>query len=163
MLRVINNVSASLDLILIPTARELGLCEQDLLRWLDADRARIAICGWGVVAAGLRTMQLLAEVRPRQVWLLGSAGAYSSALPVGQAFEFSHIALHGLGVGAGANWLSPVALAGGVVWRLGSPPRPCHWPRRPSLGGNCSAFVPRRSAEERGKSCFIFPRHWPRI
>jgi len=96
----------SATLLLIPT-------ELELRRFLDLGGlppglAQIELCGFGVVAAAARSAQLIARLRPGRVLLVGIAGAYDTvAHPVGEAFEFSEVALEGVGVGSGADLMPP--------------------------------------------------------
>ena len=70
-----------------------------------------ALCGFGAVAAAARTAQLLGELRPKQVLLLGIAGSYDTdRYPVGTALEFDEVAMHGIGAGEGAAFEGPPAL-----------------------------------------------------
>ena len=69
------------------------------------------LCGFGPVAAAARTAQLLSELRPTRVVLVGIAGAYDIARnPLGTALEFSEVALHGVGAGEGEAFEGPPAL-----------------------------------------------------
>jgi len=69
------------------------------------------ICGFGPVAAGARTAQLLSRIRPRHVVLVGIAGTYDEhRLPVGAAATFDEVVLDGVGAGQGAGFQDAAAL-----------------------------------------------------
>ena len=69
------------------------------------------ICGFGPVAAGARTAQLLSRIRPRRVVLVGIAGTYDEhRLPVGAAATFDEVVLDGVGTGQGASFRDAAAL-----------------------------------------------------
>ena len=69
------------------------------------------ICGFGPVAAGARTAQLLSRIRPRRVVLVGIAGTYDEQrLPVGAAATFDEVVLDGVGAGQGASFRDAAAL-----------------------------------------------------
>ena len=69
------------------------------------------ICGFGPVAAGARTAQLLSRIRPRRVVLVGIAGTYDEhRLPVGAAATFDEVVLDGVGAGQGASFQDAAAL-----------------------------------------------------
>lgn len=109
-------------LVLIPT-------ELERRRLLDHGElppgiSELRLCGFGPVAAAARAAQLLAELRPRRVLLLGIAGSYDArALPIGSAHEFRAVALDGVGAGEGDDFAGPPA--------LGFP----QWPGSSALGG----------------------------
>ncbi len=96
-------------LLLVPT-------ELEHARLLDlggflAGTCLTALCGFGPVAAAARTAQLLGQLRPKRVLLVGIAGAYdTSATPVGTALEFGEVAMHGIGAGEGTAFEGPPAL-----------------------------------------------------
>ncbi len=67
--------------------------------------------GFGAVAAAARSMQLLAELRPARVLLVGIAGSYDvERWPVGSALEFGAVAVDGIGAGEGSAAQGPSAL-----------------------------------------------------
>ena len=78
----------------------------------NRDSAAVAeICGFGPVAAGARTAQLLSRIRPRRVVLVGIAGTYDEhRLPVGAAATFDEVVLDGVGAGQGAGFRDASAL-----------------------------------------------------
>lgn len=96
-------------LLLFPT-------ELELLRFRDRGGlpyglALRAICGFGPVLAGARTMQLLTTLRPRRALLVGIAGAYDTEThPIGTAHEPARVALHGVGAGEGEAFQGPPSL-----------------------------------------------------
>ena len=78
---------------------------------LENDSAVEHIVGFGVAAAGARCAQLIAELQPRRVLLVGIAGAYDGEQnPVGEALVFSSVAIHGIGVGSGSTFRGPTRL-----------------------------------------------------
>ena len=108
-------------LVLVPTERE----RQHLtaLPGFAVD-ARCELCGFGPVAAAAHAATVVERHRPDRVLLLGIAGTYDlSALPVGSATVFGSVAMHGVGVGAAAGFISAAAL-GFHHWREDQPPAP---------------------------------------
>lgn len=78
---------------------------------LPAGLALRELCGFGPIAAAARTSQLLARLKPARVVLIGIAGSYDcEERPIGTAWEFSEVALHGVGVGEGPEFRGPPAL-----------------------------------------------------
>jgi futalosine hydrolase len=106
-------------LILIPT-------ELERARLVDAggfpsENALTAICGFGVAAAAARTAALIARHAPREVLLIGIAGAYDTdAHPTGSAHAFDIVATHGIGAGEGPTFQGPSAL-GFPQWPASDP------------------------------------------
>lgn len=79
------------------------------------------LCGFGPIAAAARASQLLARLQPARVVLIGIAGSYDpERLPIGTAWEFSGVALHGVGVGEGREFRGPPAL-GFPQWPAAEP------------------------------------------
>jgi futalosine hydrolase len=76
---------------------------------------RVALCGFGPVAAAARTAGLLAEYRPDHVILVGIAGCLDRRLEVGEAYQFSSVACFGVGAGSGDAFL-PAAGMGWLQW-----------------------------------------------
>ncbi len=96
-------------LILIPTALERRALHD--AGGFPAGSALIALCGFGPVAAGARTAELLATLRPRRVVLIGIAGTYvPEGHPVGSALAFDSVVIDGIGAGGGSAALGPRAL-----------------------------------------------------
>jgi len=106
------------DLILIPTELE----RRFLQRWAhgfdrrgdcaDVSKNPVAVelCGFGLVAAAARTMQLIAERRPQRVVLIGVGGTLDQSLRVGSAVEFGSVTVDGIGVGFGDGFQSAAAM-----------------------------------------------------
>lgn len=93
-------------LLLVPTQLELDHVSDRL-----TDRFAVEICGFGPIASGIRTSQLLATGKYRQVILLGIAGTYDpTRLPVGQATTFAQVGCYGVGSGGGPNFQLPSEL-----------------------------------------------------
>lgn len=91
-------------LILIPTDFERNLLPGDFTRHIERTNGVIETCGFGVIASGIRTSQLLTTHRPQNVMLLGIAGAYRDHLAVGTATSFARIACYGIGAGSGQQF-----------------------------------------------------------
>jgi futalosine hydrolase len=84
-----------------------------------------AVCGFGPVAAAAATARLLAELTPARCLLVGIAGAYDLARdPLGTALEFAAVALSGVGVGQGRDFVAPPALGFRQAPASSSPPPP---------------------------------------
>ena len=102
-------MSSSKTLILVPT-------ELELARLIDAggfpeELTEVAVCGFGIAAAAARTSALLSLQAPKEVLLIGIAGAYDiEAHPAGSAVAFDAVASHGIGAGEGASFQGPRAL-----------------------------------------------------
>lgn len=112
-------------LILIPTPLELrfvteALTSERKIEIANLQSAEIALCGFGLAAAGARAGALLERFRPQRVILLGIAGTLSSELIVGEAYSFGRVVCHGIGVGGGADYQS----SGEMGWK--------HWAHAPS-------------------------------
>lgn len=102
------------DLILVPTGLELRQLEQ--LGALPHAAGRCAPCGFGPVSAAARTAQLLGELRPRRVLLVGIAGSLDlERAPLASAKSFARVHLDGVGAGTGAGFLPPSRL-GFPLW-----------------------------------------------
>ncbi len=96
-------------LLLVPTQLEL-LRLRDL-GGFEAGLCLTKLCGFGPVAAAARTSQLITQLHPGRVLLLGIAGTYApESNPVGEAAEFGEVALHGVGAGESENFQGPPAL-----------------------------------------------------
>jgi futalosine hydrolase len=98
-------------LILIPTESERDVLGPLLEPALRADD-RLELCGFGLVAAAALTAQLIANLRPERVILVGIAGTLCDDLPVGSATVFDEVACYGIGAGSGAAHQS----AGDMGW-----------------------------------------------
>ena len=96
-------------LVLIPTEMEAAAVRGQL----ESLGATLELCGFGPILAAARTMQAIAEHRPRQVLLLGIAGALSDRVQVGEAYEFSEVVCYGVGTGSGVRFQSAQQLG----WR----------------------------------------------
>ena len=88
-------------LVMAPTAFEL---EQLELR--ERDRYPVELCGFGLVAAAAMTSRLIHIHRPEQVLLCGIAGALTTDVEVGAAYQFERVSMFGIGVGHGAQHVS---------------------------------------------------------
>jgi len=119
-------------LILVPTPREaLLLFGRDALR-LGAPRlatvsgasVRIALCGFGLAAAGATAGRFLAQLAPDAVALAGVAGTLDpQALPIGALLEGDAVGCDGIGAGEAERFIElaepqlPGTLAGGAEQR----------------------------------------------
>jgi len=96
-------------LLLFPTGLERRRFDEQ--GGVAPGHALTALVGFGPVAAAARAAALLATLRPRRVLLVGIAGTYDTQRhPVGTALAFTHVALDGVGAGAGPGFLGPDAL-----------------------------------------------------
>ncbi len=66
--------------------------------------ACVSVCGFGPIAAACHTAWSIAQQSPRRAFLLGAAGAYGEALPLGSATQFRRVGLYGIGIGSGAGY-----------------------------------------------------------
>jgi futalosine hydrolase len=101
-------------LILVPTEMERRILAP-ILSPVMAQGCRVALCGFGPVAAAARTAQLLAEHAPERVLLVGIAGRLDDRLAVGAAYEFERVACYGVGAGSGGEFV-PAAAMGWQQW-----------------------------------------------
>ena len=99
-------------LILVPTEMERRILAP-ILAPVMARGCRVALCGFGPVAAAARTAQLLAEHAPERVLLVGIAGRLDDRLAVGAAYEFERVACYGVGAGSGGEFVP----AGAMGWQ----------------------------------------------
>jgi futalosine hydrolase len=107
--------------VLVPTERERQHLAAQPGFAVDAP---CELCGFGPVAAAAHTATVIARHRPDRVVLLGIAGTYDTvALPVESAAVFGSVTMHGVGVGAGAGFISAAAL-GFHHWREDQHPPP---------------------------------------
>ncbi|MFK7767365.1 MAG: futalosine hydrolase [Mariniblastus sp.] len=88
-------------LLLIPTEFESKLVGAAISSF---ENAVVHVCGFGPIVPAARTMQLINQIRPSQVMLLGIAGSYSDDLLLGKAYQFSKVNCYGVGVGSGATF-----------------------------------------------------------
>jgi futalosine hydrolase len=97
---------APATLILVPTeGEERRLAE---LGGFAPELGARARCGFGPVAAAARAAQLVAELRPRRVLLVGIAGGYApERAPVGSALVFARVDIEGVGAGQGPGIPGP--------------------------------------------------------
>jgi futalosine hydrolase len=96
-------------LLLFPTELELSRFRDQ--GGIDPELAISVVCGFGPVAAAARTAQLVAQLAPTRLVLIGIAGAYdTTAHPIGSALRFSRVAIDGVGVGEGTRFVGPPRL-----------------------------------------------------
>lgn len=107
-------------LVLVPTPTELKILEPLLLPNVAQAGGRLSLCGFGPVAAAARTSQLIAQLKPDEIVLVGIAGAIGNSLPVGSASEFDEVCCFGVGVGTGENFQTASSL-GWPQWDDGTP------------------------------------------
>ncbi|MCR9296860.1 MAG: futalosine hydrolase [bacterium] len=96
-------------LVLVPSQLELDHLQDSRL----IAESPVELCGFGLVAAAMRTMQLLSHYQPQQVLLIGIAGGLTEHIQVGQAYCFDSVACYGIGVGTGKDFCT----AGQMGWR----------------------------------------------
>lgn len=101
-------------LILVPTEMERRSLGPILAAATPPD-SRMALCGFGPVAAAARTAYLLAEHAPERVLLVGIAGRLDDRLAVGAAYRFDRVACYGVGAGSGGEFV-PAARLGWQQW-----------------------------------------------
>jgi futalosine hydrolase len=111
-------------LVLVPTEFELRRLPSHFSATLRQRGDILEICGFGVIAAGIRTTQLLQLHSPHSVVLVGIAGSYSRILPIGTATMFSKIACYGVGVGSGKQFETAGEL-GWPQWQDPTSPHGC--------------------------------------
>jgi futalosine hydrolase len=96
-------------LILVPTEMERRSLAPILAPVMEQG-CRVALCGFGPVAAAARTAQLLTEHAPERVLLVGIAGSLNDRLAVGAACRFDQVACYGIGAGSGGDFVSAETL-----------------------------------------------------
>ena len=96
-------------LILIPTDLERRVLGP-LLSEAMGDSIRMELCGFGMAVAAARTAQLVAELAPARVLLLGIAGRLDDRLALGAAYRFGEVACYGIGAGTGGDYLGAESL-----------------------------------------------------
>lgn len=102
-------MTAPRTLVVVPTELELARLED--AGGFPSARAWTAVCGFGVAVAAARTADLLARHAPKEVLLVGIAGAFDTdAHPLGTALAFDSVAAHGIGAGEGESFQGPGAL-----------------------------------------------------
>mgnify|MGYP002629007788 CR=1 FL=1 len=99
-------------LILVPTPTELRVLEPRLQLRVQQVGGTLHLCGFGPVAAAARTSQLIAELTPATIILVGIAGAIGDSLRVGSATVFDEVACFGIGAGSGGDFKT----AGDLGW-----------------------------------------------
>jgi len=106
---------------------------------LAIDGIEAKVCGFGPIASGIRTAQLLAEFQPSSCLLVGIAGTYQSSLAIGSAYEFCEIACYGIGAGSGPEFTSSSKMG----WR--------QWPEKliESLAGDVLQLPSSKSTSRR--------------
>lgn len=92
-------------LILIPTALELAYVADQLDRLL-VSKWDLALSGFGPIAAAARCGSLLAAGVYDRVLLLGIAGSLADRLQIGEAYSFTQVVCHGVGVGEGEQFMA---------------------------------------------------------
>jgi futalosine hydrolase len=150
-------------LLLVPTQLELARLRD--LGGFGTGTCILAQCGFGPVAAAARTAQLIGQLSPKRVLLVGIAGAYDTDRhEIGSAMEFGEVALHGVGAGEGADFEGPPSL-GFPQWP-GSPGTckhpvvdslPLSAPNSPELGHLLSTCAASKNNEESARRIGLFP------
>ncbi len=108
----------SSTLILIPTIGEQQILAPRFAQ-LRERGISLQLCGFGPVAAGARTAQLIAALKPKEILLVGIAGALCDGLAIGHAEEFEHVAMYGVGAGTGDTFRNAGQL-GWLHWTEGT-------------------------------------------
>ena len=94
----------SRPMILVPTEFELAHLRPQLMQIVESVAGSTAVCGFGPIASGIRTTQLLAHHKPDSVILIGIAGAFSPKAVIGTADIYSTIGCYGIGAGSGSDF-----------------------------------------------------------
>lgn len=96
-------------LVLVPTEMERKAI---LSSWSPAEsESVVCVCGLGVVAASVNSVCAIQQHRPRRVVLAGIAGLFGGETHrLGDAAFFDSVAIDGVGVGQGNDFLSPSQL-----------------------------------------------------
>ena len=118
-------------LVLVPTSMERNILVDRIQSSIQEAGGSLCVCGFGPIAASARTSQLLAELQPEFVVLVGIAGAIVDELPVGTAWTFDEVACYGVGVGTGDSFTTAASLG---------------WPQW--AGNEDSATIPATSGNE---------------
>lgn len=90
-------------LLLIPTEFEWRALSEGQRSELVQLGFQIEICGFGLVASGIRAAQLLSRKAWESVSLIGIAGRLTTSLEIGAAYQFDTWACYGIGVGSGTG------------------------------------------------------------
>jgi len=98
-------------LVLVPTEKERTLLAAPFQAFPNTE---IELCGFGPITAAARASQLIAAKSPERILLVGIAGACSSGLTVGNAYQFSSVVCHGVGIGHGEKHIDAEAAG----WKL---------------------------------------------
>ena len=106
-------------LILVPTPTELQILAPILQPRLQQVGGTLHLCGFGPVSAAARTSQLIGELNPARIILVGIAGAIGESMPVGSASVFDEVACFGVGAGSGEDFQTAGQL-GWSQWDSGS-------------------------------------------
>jgi len=93
-------------LFLVPTEFEKEYLSLAIVQRIKNCKSEIRTCGFGPIVSGIRTTQLIAEHSPKQVVLIGIAGALDLRIPVGTSVEFDIAICFGIGVGTGYDFIS---------------------------------------------------------
>jgi len=99
-------------LVFIPTDFELAKLQPMLAECVQRCDGVFATCGFGPIASGIRSMQLLMTHKPESAVLVGIAGAYGTDLPIGTAVSFERFGCYGIGAGSGRSFRT----AGDLGW-----------------------------------------------
>ncbi len=75
-------------LLLVPTPFEFEQIASSFGSLTQTNKVVFEVCGFGIVAAAARTMQLIAKHDPNRVLLVGIAGSFGNELAVGTATMF---------------------------------------------------------------------------
>jgi futalosine hydrolase len=92
-------------LLVIPTEFEWARISPEMKQKLAEMGFKMEVCGFGLVAAAAKTMQLVCSLKPESVTLIGISGLYRKentiGFEIGSAAIFQRVSCYGIGVGAG--------------------------------------------------------------
>jgi futalosine hydrolase len=116
--------------LIVPTQFELECLSSSFRAQIRQSDWQLELCGFGIVVSGLRTCELISLYSPKQVLLIGIAGALDNRFLVGQAAQFDEVACFGIGAGSGDHFLS----AHEMGWH--------QWPHAPEIADSISLRQP---------------------
>lgn len=93
-------------LFLVPTLFELEHLTTSFRSSLANKMCKVELVGFGPIVSGIRTGQLVSNLKPQQVVLLGIAGSLEKTVEVGSAVEFDRVVCYGIGAGSGADFVT---------------------------------------------------------
>jgi len=113
MNRIESNYEMTRTLLLVPTSFELQYLQPLFENAVRAADGALAVCGFGPIASGIITAQLLTKHMPDKVILVGIAGSFdANTAAIGTAECYSKIGCYGVGAGGGSEFRT----AGELGW-----------------------------------------------